>query len=79
MIFISGCQYQQEPKNLIQHGDYWEARLIEVEQAGKIQHYYFIIRFKKHPLIALAKLYARVGKLKCVTEKLKAITKKSST
>ncbi len=36
MIFISGCQYQQEPKKLNPAlGDYWEARLIEVEQAGK--------------------------------------------
>ena len=39
---------------------YWEARLIEVKQAGKIRRYITLLMDPKtYPLIGLAKLYAQ--------------------
>lgn len=39
-------------------GNYWEARLIEVEQAGKtIRYITSLIDSKRYPLLSLAKLY----------------------
>lgn len=41
-------------------GEYWEARLIEVEQAGKIRRYITSLTDSKtYPLISLAKLYVQ--------------------
>ncbi|WP_143218032.1 transposase, partial [Acinetobacter indicus] len=54
-------------------GDYWEARLIEVEQAGKIRRYITsLLDSKTYPLIALAKLYAQRWEIEMCYREIKS-------
>ncbi|MEW9149415.1 transposase [Acinetobacter indicus] len=54
-------------------GDYWEARLIEVEQTGKIRRYITsLLDSKAYPLIALAKLYAQRWEIEMCYREIKS-------
>ncbi len=54
-------------------GDYWEARLIEVEQAGKIRRYITsLLDSNTYPLIALAKLYAQRWEIEMCYREIKS-------
>lgn len=54
-------------------GDYWEARLIEVEQSGKIRRYITsLIDSKRYPLLALAKLYAQRWEIEMCYREIKS-------
>ena len=52
---------------------YWEARLIEVKQAGKIRRYITLLMDPKtYPLIGLAKLYAQRWEIKMCYREIKS-------
>ena len=54
-------------------GDYWEARLIEVEQAGKVRRYITsLIDSKRYPLTTLAKLYAQRWEIEMCYREIKS-------
>ena len=54
-------------------GEYWEVRLIEVEQAGKIRRYITsLMDSKAYPLIGLAKLYAQRWEIEMCYREIKS-------
>ena len=55
-------------------GDYWEARLIEVEHAGKMRRYITSLTdSKRYPLTALAKLYAQRWEIEMCYREIKSV------